>query len=189
MYDQETNSQWSHLLGKAMEGPLKGAVLPVISSSMTEWGAWQQRYPETTVLWMPRSANQFRRGYYRLYRNFVLGVKHRGRVAAWQYSDLMQTPVQNDDLFGDPVVVLMDKETVTPRVYDRRLDDATLEFRAADDQIVDTQTGSIWDFMTGRCTDGTYEGRVLKPLAVIPSFRRAWMTFYPNTIILGADEK
>lgn len=188
MYDQETNSHWSHLLGKAMEGEFEGQVLPVISSSMTEWGAWRQRHPETTVLWMPRSANQFRRGYYRSPAAFVLGVKHHGRAAAWEYSNLMDTPVRNDDLFGDPVVVLMDKETVTARVYDRRLDDKTLEFQSAGAKFVDTTTGSTWDFMTGRCTKGALEGRLLKPLAVIPSFRTAWMTFYPDTVILAADE-
>jgi hypothetical protein len=185
MYDQETNSYWSHLLGKAMDGKMQGSVLTLISSSMTEWGAWKERYPETTVLWMPPSSEQFRRGFYRLPRNFVLGVKHHRRAAAWSYVDLMESPVRNDELFGDPVVVLMDKQTVTARAYRRVIDDKTLNFKMRNGQVVDMQTGSTWDFMNGRCLEGPFAGRALTPLAAIPSYRHAWMDFYPDTVWIG----
>ena len=36
MLDQETKSLWSHILGQAMRGPLKGTRLEVIPSTMTD---------------------------------------------------------------------------------------------------------------------------------------------------------
>ena len=47
MIDQETGSHWSHLMGTAMKGPLKGEKLEVFPSTMTDWATWRAKYVNT----------------------------------------------------------------------------------------------------------------------------------------------
>ncbi len=49
MVDTETESLWSHLLGKAMEGELKGTVLETLPATMVSWQSWKADHPATTV--------------------------------------------------------------------------------------------------------------------------------------------
>ena len=64
MYDRETDSLWSHLLGEAMKGPLKGSELKQIPSVMTDWKTWRTQHPESTVLWLSRTSHEYRREFY-----------------------------------------------------------------------------------------------------------------------------
>ena len=52
MYDLETYSVFDTFLGKAVTGPLheKGIALEPVSVVTTEWGAWKEAHPDTTVL-------------------------------------------------------------------------------------------------------------------------------------------
>lgn len=52
MYDEETQSLWSTLLGEPVIGPLAktGAKLARRAAVASTWGEWQTRHPETTVL-------------------------------------------------------------------------------------------------------------------------------------------
>ena len=70
---------------------------------------------------------------------------------------------------------------MTARAYDRRLAGVSLEFVWDGATVVDTRTGSRWDWMTGRCVEGQYHGTCRKPLAVIPSFRKSWLALHPTT--------
>ena len=50
LYDRQTGSLWSQIMGKAVSGPLKGLTLPLLSSRHTTWRDWREQYPETLVL-------------------------------------------------------------------------------------------------------------------------------------------
>ena len=50
MYDRETGSLWSHFLGAAVVGPLRGTRLTFIPAAFTDWGAWRRAHPSTLVL-------------------------------------------------------------------------------------------------------------------------------------------
>jgi hypothetical protein len=45
MLDIETRSLWSHILGEAMAGELKGQLLKPIPSDMVTWAAWKRDHP------------------------------------------------------------------------------------------------------------------------------------------------
>ena len=49
MYDDETRSYWSQLVGKSVSGDMEGTQLEKIPSTMTTWGQWKELHPETTV--------------------------------------------------------------------------------------------------------------------------------------------
>ncbi len=50
LYDRQTQSLWSQILGKSISGPLKGIKLNLLPSSHTTWRQWRQQYPDSQVL-------------------------------------------------------------------------------------------------------------------------------------------
>ena len=52
MYDEATLSLWSSLTGEPVVGPLVGRdiALPILPLTVTTWGDWRTRHPETSVL-------------------------------------------------------------------------------------------------------------------------------------------
>lgn len=50
LYDRQTNSLWSQLLGQAISGPLKGRRLTMLPLTHTTWVDWRKEHPATQVL-------------------------------------------------------------------------------------------------------------------------------------------
>ena len=110
MQDQETGSQWSHILGRAMEGRLRGAALDVIPSVITTWQDWSDAHPETTVTMLPRTAVGFTKESMHRPARFGLGLVHAGRARFWRFDRLEKQPLVNDQMADQPLVVFFDEE-------------------------------------------------------------------------------
>ncbi len=50
LYDRNTESLWSQIMGQSISGKLVGEKLTPIPISHTSWKSWVQRYPDTLVL-------------------------------------------------------------------------------------------------------------------------------------------
>ena len=50
MYDHQTESLWSQVLQHAVTGPMTDTKLSRLPSTLTTWGKWRKKYPETDVL-------------------------------------------------------------------------------------------------------------------------------------------
>jgi hypothetical protein len=50
LYDRQTESLWSQLLGQAISGPLQGQRLTTLPLIHTTWGDWKRQNPQTRVL-------------------------------------------------------------------------------------------------------------------------------------------
>ena len=50
MEDRETSTSWSHVTGRALGGPGRGAQLQGLPSVQTTWAEWKEAHPETDVL-------------------------------------------------------------------------------------------------------------------------------------------
>jgi hypothetical protein len=90
----------------------------------------------------------------------------------WSWAILTAQPlaVQNIDLSGEPVLTVFSLQTSQSRTYLRALNGQTLTFRAASpDTLVDLQTGSVWNAMSGIALEGEYKGAVLTPSKTPPS--------------------
>ena len=74
MMDLQTGSLWSHLLGRAMRGPLGGQELDMLPSAMTDWKTWRSEHPDTTVLALSRTSREYQRDFYRDPSQFVFGM-------------------------------------------------------------------------------------------------------------------
>lgn len=184
MVDEETQSLWSHLLGEGMRGEMKGVTLPTLPGVITTWKAWKTDHPDTSVLSMSRTAREFVKDFHAQPGRFVLGLRTDEAATAYPFELLMEEGVVNDDFAGEPVAVFFDREGTGGRAFSRRLDEQTLTFKQEDGQLTDQETKSRWD-ARGTAVEGELKGKVLREIPAIPSFRRAWKVFYPQTRVYG----
>jgi hypothetical protein len=206
MYDRQTETLWSQLLGEAVEGELVGTKLEFLPSWMTTWEQWQELHPDTVAL------NKGRRGsrdtyesYYasasagvigetlqddRLYvKEFVTGVELDGTAVAYPFSILNQEPVVNDIVGDMALLVVFDAETAAAAVYNRVVDGQTLTFAGDGFILTDNETGSTWDLFTGQAIEGSLIGQELKRIKSTTSFWFGWKDFHPDTIVYGIDDR
>lgn len=193
MVDTETESLWSHLLGKAMEGELKGTVLETLPATMVSWQSWKKDHPGTTVTALSRTSQRFLKEFHADEGRFVLGLRSLSKSKSYGLDTLKKTPVINDEFNGDPVVVVFRAESAGGRAFLRTLDEAgekdepvALDFESKlakqgeAERMKDRGTGSLWNPETGVCEQGSLKGKQLKEIPAIISFRKAWEAFYPD---------
>ncbi|MBI3464337.1 MAG: DUF3179 domain-containing protein [Planctomycetes bacterium] len=187
MYDKETGSNWSHILGEAKQGKLRGKRLEQIPSVITDWQSWRRQYPDSTVVLLSRTSGEYNREFYNPPRQFVLGIVNGDKAKAWGFDRLLESLAINDQFSGKPVLAAFDRGSMTPRLYHRTLDDRVLTFRAVGDNIKDRETGSAWEPVTGRATAGPLAGKYLTALPAIVSYRRVWLKFHPKSELADSD--
>lgn len=216
MYDHQTESLWSHLVGAAVAGPLKGKRLEPLHSIFTRWGIWKKFHPGSKVLDSGRGffSPSLRDPYESYYRSsdtgiistrlqdrriypkeYVLGLVLDGKAKAYPFSALSRRPVANDAFNGVPLLIVFDEESATGAIFKRRLGEKTLAFKKAEGPdkkrdlfLVDEQTGSLWQGLTGRAVRGRLKGRSLEPLPMTPSFWFGWVDHYPDTELYSAND-
>ena len=182
MYDKETDSLWSHILGQAMSGKLKGARLEQVPSVMTTWAEWSKQHPDGTVVMMKPTARRFTSKYIRSLDQFVLGITEGEDAMAWSFATLAKKGVMHDKWQDTPIVVVYDKKSATPRMYKRVVDGKQLTFKLVDGQLQDAETKSTWNLITGRAAAGPLKGTHLVALPAISSFTKAWKQFHPESL-------
>lgn len=208
MYDHQTESLWSHLVGAAVTGPMKGAKLVPLHSIFTKWEVWRNFHPSSKVLSSGRrpllglSRDPYE-SYYRspdtgiiatrvtdkrIYpKEYVLGLALNDKAKAYPYSALSRELVVNDSFQGAPLLVVFDPESTTGAIFRRKTEGKTLSFKkaqAADKKrlfLVDAATGSLWEGLTGTALQGPLKGTRLEALPATPSFWFGWVDHYPNT--------
>ena len=208
MYDRQTRTLWSQLLGEAVEGELKGTKLEFFPSWMTTWEEWKARYPDTVALVKGYSGSSDPYDSYyesgtpgvigearfddRLQtKQFVVGVAQGGEAVAYPYSVLSGERVVNDQVGDVPVVVVFHDMTSSGLVFDRRAGDQTLTFSVSDKEsltLTDVETGSTWSGLTGQATGGPLAGTQLARVKSTSSFWFGWKDFYPDTRVYGQDD-
>lgn len=197
MYDRQTETYWSQLLGEAVEGPLKGTELEFVPSWFTTWAEWKGQFPNTVALEKGSASGDSYSGYYgdgragvigestdddRLNtKEFVIGVENMGEAVAYSFDTLRDEVVINDIVGDIPVMVVFVEEGDVGLVYDRRLPDQELTFNADAGQLLDDQTGSIWDPWRGVAVGGPLEGETLIRVPSTRSFWFGWKDWYPDT--------
>ena len=199
MYDAETDSRWSQLVGAAVSGAMKGRRLEKVPSAMTTWANWRELHPDTTV-YVKRSTPYAARftgsGFAGVAEaregpveaeDLVIGVE--GHIEARAYLARRMASggrLVHDELEGAPIAVFLSEDLTTARVYDLRLDDRSLKLELHDgDRLRDVETGSTWEPLSGEAVDGPLKGRRLKPLVSTYSLWFAWHKYRPDTSLHG----
>jgi len=208
MYDHQTDSLWSHLVGAAVTGPIKGEKLKPIQSIFTQWNTWKKLHPDSKVLASDRggfltSVRDPYESYYRstdtgiipsrhsdkrIYpKEYVLGLILNDKAKAYPFSVLSRRFVVNDNFAGVPLLIVFDEKTTTGMIFRRKLDGKTLSFKKTQLEgekglfLVDDESGSIWEGLSGRAVQGPLKGKKLEALPITPSFWFGWIDHYPNT--------
>jgi len=155
MYDHQTESLWSHILGQGIAGDYAGTHLTFIPVLHTDWQTWKEHHPDTLVVNPKLFGWDAYESYYASGREgviergplgggpergsggpetdrdihpkeYVIGVRLAGQAKAYPFTTLQQKPVINDTIDDIPLAILFDAETLSGTVFDRRLEDGTI---------------------------------------------------------------
>ncbi len=133
MFDRRTTSLWPQPLGKAVLGPLLGAELEVVASSLLPWKEVRDAHPDVAVVLesegeLEQTANPYA-GYDTSGRPFlfngkvddrlsafarVAGVSFGGTSQAWSYDVLRRRRAIEATVGGQPLVVLWAPGSASP---------------------------------------------------------------------------
>ena len=184
MADEETGTEWSHLLGKAMRGPLQGTELEPLPSTMTTWEAWKREHPKTTVLNLSQTADRYIKQFYSRPNRFVFGWVHgREHVYFVEFPQMLQQDLMNITTTDAQFLLTFDRDSTAANLFLPELDGDVLTFgRTEPGRMEDLETFSVWNSQTGVALSGPLEGRRLEQLVGIMSFARAWKIFHPDSI-------
>ena len=212
MYDRETGTLWSQILGTAVEGELRGAALTPVPATQTTWSRWQTQHPDSLALAKGFSGSRDSyESYYRSGRAGVLGetnedtrlsrktlgigVLQNEEPVYYPYPTLTETPVVNDTVGDEPILVVYHNNSGgATLVYSRRVDGRVLTFEdagtaeeSAQRILQDKETGTLWNSWLGVATDGELAGTRLERIPATSVFWFGWSDFHPETRIYGTE--
>lgn len=128
----------------------------------------------------------------------VLTVEIDGDAVAFPFSELTEHVVLETDVAGQVVVAFWQPGTLSPldesfiigsanvgaaAAYSPIVDGERLTFEARGQEIVDTQTGSVWNVL-GLAVSGPMEGTMLEPVLSANHFWFSWSVFQPETLVI-----
>jgi Protein of unknown function (DUF3179) len=203
MRDEETNSWWQQISGKAIYGPLKGAALdPVLSDELT-FGEWKSEVSGGQVLapvakyakeyesdWEPKVGKlpvviSFP-GTELKSRDVVVGLVIDGSARAYPWETaLKQSPIV-DRVNGTPLLLAVGPDKKSFRVFVSRVNGKDAEFFLKGDikdwVLLDTTTASEWNFQ-GCATSGPSLGKCLDHVYALKDYWFDWRNYHPETTI------
>ncbi len=216
MYDRSTNTLWNQFIGEPAVGPLVGSgikleILPVV---VTTWGEWVTAHPDTTVLdidtgvyrpedykpeWEPWS----------IYYNYrtspdtmfpvwqqrdllstkgqVLGLRINGEARAYPLPAFEQTPVINDSL-GDENLVVVADGSGGARAYQRGPHQFSIDDNAGGDAgiaVLIDEAGRRWRVEEEALVQVDQPSQRLPRLPSHNAYWFGWYAFYPDTGVYG----
>ena len=215
MRDEETGSWWQQVSGECILGPLKGRRLKQFAHDELTFAQWKRERPAGRVLrpdpkieaagqyapadWeqqvgnMPVATTLSNESLGGLpARTLVAGVEVNGASKAYPLDALAkQSPIM-DTLGGVPVIILLNDDGKSVRAFERTIDGRALEFFRKPDatplRLVDSETGSEWDF-TGAATSGALTGGQLKKISVLMDYWFDWKAYHPATEVYLLGER
>ena len=207
MYDRQTESLWSQLLGEAVSGEMIGTKLQYLPTWQSTWGQWKELHPDTLALEKDFGA---RRDPYAAYyqspsagvigetfsddrlqtKDFVIGVELDGEAIAYPIRALNSEPLINDSVSGHEILIVYDQKSANGVVYDRQVDQQTLSFTLLDPSalvMTDEESNSTWDALSGEAIGGPLAGQRLVRVKSTIVFWFGWKDFYQDTLVYGLD--
>ena len=174
-WDHDTGSVWSQPTGEAVAGPRKGTRLEAFPVSFTTWEAWRKSHPETLALAVPAGESGFDLD------NMAIVLDLAGDAVAYEYPDLVAAGVVNDTVAEVEVAVVVDRNAPDRwETFSRRLDERVVTLAWSADQLVDVETGSVWDPARGIAVTGPLAGESLAILPGFTIFPDDFDTFWPE---------
>lgn len=208
-YDRNTNSNWSQILLKGVNGPQSGKEIETYPVLETTWQTWKTMFPGSKVLntntGFSRNYGNYPYGNYRTNHDLLLFPvvpddkrlprKQRGlgliineKAKFYPVEKFGSAATVFHDVFENvDLVVVGSKDLNFVAAFERKLTDGTLlEFSAISETgnpvVMKDSEGSEWNVF-GEAVAGPREGSVLKPAQSFVGYWFAWGAFYPGTEI------
>ncbi len=199
LYDAQSRSHWSQLFGEAISGTMQGTRVEKLSSTMTTWDKWKALHPSTTVYVkpsIPYKSRYNREAFASIatmddgpIRNedLIVGVEGHIEAKAYPVRRLAQSGhLVNDTIESASTVVYLSQDLATAKIFRRTVDGQTLTFGTNDaDELVDAQTGTRWDPLSGTALEGPLAGKQLQPIVSTYALWFAWKKYRPDTMLYG----
>jgi hypothetical protein len=207
MQDEETGSWWQQVSGEAILGPLKGRKLRLLAHDELTFDLWKQANPGGRVLRPNQeiaAAKQYASADWDVRMNrapvviartpddplepraIVIGVKINGESRAYPLTSLQEHRLVIDVLGGTPIMIVMGSDGKSLRGYSRLVGQETTEFFSkpgADPlRLVDSQTGSEWDFW-GKAVAGPLTGQQLEKVYLLKDYWFDWKIYNAGTSV------
>lgn len=198
MYDRQTESYWTQIDGRAIDGKLTGARLEHVDSTFTSWSQWKELHPDTEVLWKPEDERTATESHYAEYfadpdrlffdhlgeglagpepKDIVFGVTLGDRSLAVTESLLTQDLVVQTVVDGIPVAFLYDPATLRARAVRAEFNGSPLLLSP----IRDVPTTDSLRLSNGKHLDTD----TLEPLRLDRAYWYAWARSHPGTRVLA----
>ena len=203
MYDRLTDTYWSQAIGTAVKGQLSGSVLDAVPFDIITWGDWKAVHPDTLVLTTDtghsRAYNVDPYENYYTDRRVIFPIDNRddrlhpkevilgfnlGNVSKAYPQAAVESATLVNDSVGDTKILLASLFPGNARAFDRMAGGQILEFEYSDGRIIDTASGSVWNY-DGLAVSGTLQGQQLSRLPIEPGFWFEWAAFHPQTLLYG----
>jgi len=200
MYDRESDSYWSQILGAAIDGPHAGAGLKEFRVVWTTWEQWRQRHPETRVLSSDTGhMRNYRRDPYGSYTPAVRGYYAESAQPIFPIRDVDDryppkrevlgfrtaagaVAVDREHLAAQGVITYQGEDGAYLIVNDPGLDTGWI-YRAAG--------GSVPDLANVTFGPAGPEHPALEALEPVNGFEAmwfAWYAFYPETVVIDGRD-
>ena len=210
MFDHESNSLWSTLLGTPVIGKLAGSGLKLESLPIvtTRWGEWRKKHPDTTVLSLDTGHERdYREGQaYKRYfatESLMFQVAQRDRrlrnkteilgIVLSSYSTdakeqplaissrfLKKKPVFQTELAGHSLTILTTRAGAN-RVF--KTGKERFQRLLRDDRVVDA-SGKTWKMTEDGLVSEGNPDRVLPRIPAYRAFWFGWFAQYPETRLI-----
>ncbi len=210
MRDEETGTWWQQVSGQAMQGPFKGRQLNGVFTDEVTFAVWKREHPNGRVLRPDDRVSQnyeaanWEEEYEKLRvitpvdpndklkpRALIAGIVLNGKAIAYPIDELQQQRLIINTIDTTPIFIVLGDDNKSVRVFDRRVDNRTLEFFVQADatplQFVDAETGSTWDF-SGKAIGGLLTGKQLRKISVLKDYWFDWKIYHPNTSVYTTNK-
>lgn len=206
MRDEQTGSFWQQITGRAISGPLAGRSLRLVPSDELTLALWRSERPDGKLLkevagdtaeyetkdWDKRLQKSFptvlnfpEHGLGN--REIMLGIDAFGEARAYRYEQVIAGKLVIDRVGMEAVILLVGPDGQSVRAF-RTGDRPDEFFRTSDGGMMDSETGSRWNFQ-GCAVDGKSKGTCLERIEAIKDFWFDWRNYHPATSVYSGNGK
>lgn len=217
MRDEQTGTYWQQISGRAISGPLAGQQLKLVPCDELTLALWKTEQPKGMVMkdvtgyvdgyasksWdvrlqkssYPTVLNFPEHGFGN--RDIMLGVTAFGESRAFPYKTVLSEKLVQNRVGSEEIILLVGPDGQSVRAFREAIPGATsttgdvpLEFfRTPDGMMIDSQTGSRWNFK-GCAIDGKTKGACLERVEAIKDFWFDWRQYHPaTTVYMGPGQR
>jgi hypothetical protein len=164
LFDRETESLWSQIMGKAISGQYRGTPLKLLPLTHTSWKAWRAKHPRTQVLSVETG---FERDYE---KNLYADYQESDRVMFAITNKLPEIYHPKEQVIGLQVGKSFKAYLFSELSKNRR--------ETFDDELGGQKFTVHWDGARSIAYITDADGN---EMPVVTSFLFAWFTFHPTT--------